>query len=79
MSKTSVLIAESDPTMAKFLMTNLKLLRVAKGLSNRRPRTRFAVQPYSTPISPLLPGSCPATAERFSQRNCRRLRPKQLR
>ena len=26
MSKTSVLIAESDPTMAKFLMTNLKLL-----------------------------------------------------
>ena len=59
MSKTSVLIAESDPTMAKFLMTNLKLLG-CEGVIESTPedaiRRAAVLHPDFAFVARLMPG-----------------------
>jgi hypothetical protein len=59
MSKPSVLIAECDPTMAKFLMTNLKLLG-CEGIVESTPedaiRRGAALHPDFAFVARLMPG-----------------------
>lgn len=59
MSKPSVLIAESDPAMAKFLMTNLKLLGcegVVESTPEEAIRRAAVLHPDFAFVARLMPG-----------------------